>query len=230
MNLSKKSKVLKAENVVVIDQNDAHPAEFTRLECESADNREDTAAGIKISKTEQERRDHEAALDREKKASYREGYEEGLKKGAEIQREEASLMVQALTDVIKEVDSVKQSILGNAEHDIVDLAVDVAAKVIHCEVLTNRDVITAVLKDAIKGIIDKEELKIRLNPIDCRYMLEIKSDFFQSVDGVKHVVFEEDESIQRGGAIIETLFGEVDARIDKQLGEIKAILADGDKR
>jgi flagellar assembly protein FliH len=230
MSLSKKSKVLKAENIVVIDPNEAPPAEFVRLECESADNQEDAATVTKISKEEQERRNQEAALAKEKKASFREGYEEGLKQGVEIQKQEASRMVQALTDVIKEMESVKQNILENAEHDIVELAVDLAEKVIHCEVLTNRDVITAVLKDAIKGIIDKEELKIRLNPIDYRYMLEIKSDFFQSVDGVKHVVFEEDESIQRGGAIIETLFGEVDARIDRQLGEMKTILIDSDKQ
>jgi flagellar assembly protein FliH len=229
MNLSKKRKVIKAESVIVIDQGDVSAAEFVRMECESADDQEGSSAEIKISKAEQERRVHEANLNEEKKASYRLGYEEGLKKGIEIQKQEALHMVQALTNTTRELDSLKKNILENAEREIVELAIVIAEKVVHQEVLTNRDVIQAVLKDAIKSIVDKEELKIRLNPHDYRYMLEIKADFFHIIDGVKHITFEEDENIQRGGAIIESLFGEVDARVDKQLGELKTILSESNK-
>jgi flagellar biosynthesis/type III secretory pathway protein FliH len=38
------------------------------------------------------------------------------------------------------------------------------------------------------------------------------------------VEFEEDASIKRGGAIVETMFGEVDARIESQLKEIQAAM------
>jgi len=38
------------------------------------------------------------------------------------------------------------------------------------------------------------------------------------------MTFVEDESIQRGGAIIETICGEVDARLDQQYNEIKAAM------
>ncbi|MCX5836181.1 MAG: FliH/SctL family protein, partial [Deltaproteobacteria bacterium] len=54
--------------------------------------------------------------------------------------------------------------------------------------------------------------------------MEIKSDFLQHFDGIKNIVFEEDESVRRGGAIIETLFGEVDARLDQQYNEIKTVM------
>jgi len=68
-------------------------------------------------------------------------------------------------------------------------------------------------------------MKIRLNPADFRQIMEIKEDFLQSVDGVKNVVFEEDGGIQQGGAVIETRFGEVDARLDRQIEELAASLA-----
>ena len=94
---------------------------------------------------------------------------------------------------------------------------------IHLEVTTNKDVIHGVLKDAIKSISDRENMKIRIHPQDYRSMLAIKSDFIKGFDGMKNVIFEEDESIQRGGAIIETMCGEVDARLDQQYNEIKAL-------
>jgi flagellar assembly protein FliH len=70
--------------------------------------------------------------------------------------------------------------------------------------------------------VDRENMKVRVHPQDFQYMLEIKSDFLQSFDGIKNIVFEEDMSILRGGAIIETMFGEVDARLDHQYNEIKS--------
>jgi flagellar assembly protein FliH len=225
MNLSKRNKVIKAETVAIVDHDDAASAEFMRMQYESADEPDDVSHAPKLSKAERERLMYEAVLNREKKASYQQGYDEGLKKGIEMQKQDASHMVQALADAVREVDLLKQQILEGAEQDIVGLAYAIAEKVVHQEVQTNRDVIKAVLTDAIKSIVDKEELKIRLNPQDYRYMLEIKADFFQAIDGVKHIILEEDDKIMRGGAVIESLFGEVDARVDRQLGEMKALLS-----
>jgi flagellar assembly protein FliH len=67
-------------------------------------------------------------------------------------------------------------------------------------------------------------MKIRLNPQDFHYMMEVKKDFLQSFDGLHNVVLEEDTSIKRGGAIVETMFGEVDARLESQIKEIHAAM------
>jgi flagellar assembly protein FliH len=55
-------------------------------------------------------------------------------------------------------------------------------------------------------------------------MMEVKKDFLQSFDGLHNVVLEEDTSIKRGGAIVETMFGEVDARLESQIKEIHAAM------
>jgi flagellar assembly protein FliH len=118
---------------------------------------------------------------------------------------------------------LKREISENAEQQIVKLSLAIAEKIIHLEVTTNRDVVRSVLKDAIKSISDRENMKIRIHPQDYLSMLDIKSDFIKGFDGIKSITFEEDESIQRGGAIIETMCGEVDARLDQQYNEIKAL-------
>ncbi|MBE9547282.1 MAG: hypothetical protein IMF10_07295, partial [Proteobacteria bacterium] len=68
---------------------------------------------------------------------------------------------------------------------------------------------------------DREEMKIRLNPTNYNYMMEVDPGILRSFGDIRNVAFEEDEGIEPGGAIIETLFGEVDARLDKQLDEIR---------
>jgi flagellar biosynthesis/type III secretory pathway protein FliH len=49
----------------------------------------------------------------------------------------------------------------------------------------------------------------------------------RQTDGLRNVVFEQDESLRRGGVFIETRFGDVDARLDRQLGELKAQMKRG---
>jgi flagellar assembly protein FliH len=156
--------------------------------------------------------------------SYERGLSEGIRKGRELQRNETLQTLQAMASIVKETAKLKKNILENEEQQIIQLSLAIAEKVIHLEVTTNREVIRGVLKEAIKNIGDRENMKIRVHPQDFHFMLEIKSDFLQGFDGIKNIVFEEDESIMRGGAIIETLCGEVDARLDQQYNEINTLM------
>jgi flagellar assembly protein FliH len=156
--------------------------------------------------------------------AYEKGLSDGYHKSREFQKNEALQTIQALTSIVTEMSDLKKNILEDAEEQIVQLSLAIAQKVLHLEVTTNRKVVQDVLKAAIKNIVDRENMKIRVNPQDFQYMMEIKSDFLQNFDGIKNIVFEEDVSIQRGGAVIETLFGEVDARLDQQFNEIKTMM------
>ncbi len=152
--------------------------------------------------------------------AFAKGYAEGQKS----QHKEVSAAIEALASATKSLPNIKKNILEKGEEQMVRLAVAMAEKIIQQEVATRKDVIFGVLKGAIKNIADTEGMKIRLNTQDFRYMMEVKKDFLQSFDGIRNVVFEEDSSIKRGGAVVETMFGEVDARLESQLKEIKAAM------
>jgi flagellar assembly protein FliH len=156
--------------------------------------------------------------------SYEKGLSDGIQKGRRLEKNEVLQTLQAMNIILKETSKLKKSILENAEQQIIQLSLAIAEKVIHLEVTTNREVIRGVLKESIRNISDRENMKIRVHPQDFHFMLEIKSDFLQNFDGIKNIVFEEDESILRGGAIIETMCGEVDARLDQQYNEIKTLI------
>ena len=154
--------------------------------------------------------------------AHEKGVLEGIPKGKELQKNETLETMQALSSLIHEITKLKTHVFETAEEQILQLVLAVTEKVIHMEVRMNRDVIQSVLKSAIRSIVDRENMKIRVHPLDFQYMMEIKSDFLQNFDGIRNIVFEEDDSILRGGAVIETLFGEVDARLDHQYEEVKS--------
>ena len=153
-----------------------------------------------------------------------EAYARGYADGQKSQHKDVASALEALTAATKSMPSIKKSFLDKGEEQMVKLAVAIAEKVIQQEVSTRKDIIFAVLKGALKNIAETEGMKIRLNTQDFRYMMEVKKDFLQSFDGIRNVVFEEDSSIKRGGAVVETLFGEVDARLESQIKEIKSAM------
>jgi len=154
------------------------------------------------------------------KDAYGKGYTEGLKS----QNKDIATKLEVLVAVTKTIPQIKKDILEKGEEQMVKLAIAIAEKILHQEVSTRKEIILDVLKGALKNIAETEGMKIRLNPQDFRYMMEVKKDFLQSFDGIRNIVFEEDSSIKRGGAVVETMFGEVDARLENQLKEIKAAL------
>jgi flagellar assembly protein FliH len=156
--------------------------------------------------------------------SYEKGLSEGIRKGKELEKSQAFQTLQTMALIVKEMSMLKKNTLESLEEEIIQLSLSVAEKVIHVEVTTNREVIRGVLKEAINNIGDRENMKIRVHPQDFHYMMEIKNDFLKEFDGIRNVVFAEDESVQRGGAIIETVCGEVDARLGQQYNEIKVAM------
>jgi flagellar assembly protein FliH len=152
--------------------------------------------------------------------SYRKGFTEGI----ELQKKEAITAMEAIAVMTNRIPMIRKEIIEKSEEQIVKLAVAIAEKILNQEITTRKEIILDVLKGALKNVSETEGMKIRLNPLDFRYMMEVKKDFLQSFDGVRNIVFEEDSSIRKGGAVIETMFGEVDARLENQLKEIKIAL------
>ena len=62
---------------------------------------------------------------------------------------------------------------------------------------------------------------LRVNPEDLNVCLENKEHFIREVENLEGVHVVEDHIVQRGGCIVESDFGEIDARISSQLREVE---------
>ncbi len=159
-----------------------------------------------------------------KKQSYDQGFSAGVQKGQELQKSALRKTTETMSGLISQLSALKQQVLDHAETEMLHLVLAIAKKIIHREAAVDSGIVMDVIRQAIRHVADRDGMKIRLNPADFRQIMMIKEDFLQSVDGVKNVVFEEDSGIQQGGAVIETRFGEVDARLDRQIEELAASL------
>ncbi len=161
------------------------------------------------------------------KSAQTDAYEQGFTDGSAKERRELSEAIKTAVSLILELEYIRRETLERMEVRILDLAFSIAAKVIHQEARTNRNVVASVLKAAIRHLTDRDGIRIHVSPKDYEYLVGVNPDALKEIEGLRSAVFVRDEGIKRGGTLIETAFGEVDARLEEQLSEIGKAFVQG---
>ncbi len=115
----------------------------------------------------------------------------------------------------------RADILSDTEKEIIYLVLLITRKVIKVISENQRDVIISNVVEALRKVKAKGNITIKVNLADLKLATEHKQDFIALMEGVKTINIVEDSSVDKGGCVIETDFGEIDARIASQLAEIE---------
>ena len=195
-------------------------AEAEEIKTQAQEEAEKTSAGAKlhIQELEEESRKTIEAGRKEAEERGREtGYEAGFAEGrAEVER-----LVQRTQTVLERAQDKRGEILAETEQEIIDLVLLIARKVIKVISENQRNVIVSNVIQALRKVRDRGNIIIRVNIADVKLATEHTKDFIQMMEGVKSIQVVEDSSVDSGGCIIETDFGEIDARIASQLAELE---------
>jgi flagellar biosynthesis/type III secretory pathway protein FliH len=65
---------------------------------------------------------------------------------------------------------------------------------------------------------------VRLHPEDYRRLQENGDEFREVIDRTRRLNFREDETIARGGCVLETEVGTIDAQLETQMAAIRKAL------
>ena len=164
------------------------------------------AAGI-VDKAKQER---EATL----AEARRQGREEGLAQATEI-------IVRAKKEA--------GECLARCEPDVVKLALSVAEKIIGRTLDAQPDLVLYIAAQAIESVRQQRELVLRVNPGDAQLLRDSRKKLMDLLGRTKDIAVREDPEVARGGCIIETENGTVDAQLKTQLQMLEQALLGGTK-
>ncbi len=164
-----------------------------------------------------------ASLERE---AYEKGFSSGEKAGFELGRQKAEVLFTGLGKIIDELANFKQSLYAPCVDEMVALSLAIARKVVQRELETNKESVLSALEGALKKVVAGGEVAIRVNPRDLEIVRQYAPELVKCGDGVKDVSIDGDESVSRGGCLIDTRFGEIDATIESITKEVEARLKD----
>ena len=163
----------------------------------------------------------EEAYSRGRQEGVEEGYSRGKQDGRQELQEELDQTVHTFSQAIERIDSLRRSILDSSKQDMVRLVRSVAQQVIHVEVQSRETVIIRAVEKAIQAAVQAEEYRVRVSPRDMAVVTENKPLFLSSISGLQSIVVESDEDISRGGCVVESDQGKVDATIETKLEKIQ---------
>lgn len=158
---------------------------------------------------------------------FQKGYNEGLKKAEqemqeilETEKMKIAETCQSLLSVIKSIDNYRADLVKELLPDVINLSVEIAQKIVKKEIELDRNIVSYIAQEALSKVEDSvDTVTIKVNPIDYDIIVE-HLNILKDASSIKTINIEPVPSIERGGIIIETEKGEIDARIGEQIMEI----------
>ena len=158
------------------------------------------------------------------KEAHDKGHAEGFKKGELDSREEFQPCLESVEKIIQELSEFRKKMYSKVEREMIEMVISLVKKVIHFELSTRDDSIQEMIRLAVQSVLDKESMTIKINPADKEHAENFRPELQHLFGEIKNISFEVNTGIDRGGCIIETNFGTVDARMDKLGEQIDKIL------
>jgi flagellar assembly protein FliH len=145
------------------------------------------------------------------------GREEGFAEG----REEVERLIERLHLIIDKAIERRSEIIDESETELVKLSLQVAHKVVKVITENQQNVVVNNMVQALRKLKSKADVVIRVNLADLQLTTDHTREILEKIEKVGKITIMEDSSVDRGGCIIETDFGQIDARISSQLKEIE---------
>jgi flagellar assembly protein FliH len=119
-------------------------------------------------------------------------------------------------------DAVPQ-VIRDTESVMTSLALSVAQKIV-ADLPISAPIIEAAIRDALSQVEGTAQFTIRLHPADLELLQNTDSAILNSTDGTSEFHFVASPEVTRGGCIVQTRFGTVDARRETKMDLLKRSL------
>jgi flagellar assembly protein FliH len=122
---------------------------------------------------------------------------------------------EALDGAIKAFDQARDELVAIAEQRAVELALALTDKILHTALEVDPSLVVSVATGALRRVVHGERVVLEVNPEDVELVEE-------ALGGRVEVAPE--RRVPRGGCVVRTSEGEIDARIDEQLARAADVL------
>ena len=150
--------------------------------------------------------------------------EDGYAEGVRLAREETAAALapamDALQNALGEALAAREAIIVAAEVRAAQLAIAIAEKIVVGAIDVQPERVVAVVTGALRGLLDAERIVVCVHPDDVELVRAAGVDHSDA-----HVEIHAEQRVPRGGALVRTSVGEVDARVDTKLDAVRALVA-----
>ena len=151
---------------------------------------------------------------------FEEGYKEGEAKGTEEARQKAAGILTALEASLTMADQTIGLLVDTYEARIISLIQQIARKAVMAHIKINDGIVRQMILDALKTLINPEEVVLSISEEDYEYIEMIKEEFFEEIESLKSIAVKSDPSVKKGGCRIDTSTASISSDPESRLDAI----------
>lgn len=147
-------------------------------------------------------------------------YEEGRREGEKLLTGQLMQQLKEMTELqdglLKSVREMLPKMVHEMESALIQLALESAKKIVGGLPIT-AEMVEQVVREALEQAQDTAEVSVQLNPEDLALLRKDKSPLLDEPSGTGPVRFVASTEVTRGGCIVQTRFGLIDALRETKL-------------
>ncbi len=147
-----------------------------------------------------------------------------LKEAENQLREKAIQLLKKIDHAVAAHFEGVENILARYERKITSLSFAIAQKILSAEIKLDPDVVTRTVQKALNSVNEEARIEIQVNPSDKEAIEKYWTELVAAKASNGKWTLEANSSIGKGGCIIKTPSGAIDARIESQLTLIESII------
>ena len=147
------------------------------------------------------------------------GMEEGRREAFQATQAEIDRDLIEFREMTQTLQSFKEELLKQNEAHLLRLALHAAARLAHHEMNVDDNCLLDILRKAVADAQVQEEITVFVAESQLQFLETLKKETHRDFDLLKKIKLVPSETVQRGGCMIETNYGLIDAQIEERLGK-----------
>jgi flagellar biosynthesis/type III secretory pathway protein FliH len=153
-----------------------------------------------------------------------EAREQGMREGRDEALAALTPALEAFAQATEAVQADQHVRAERLEAHAVDLALFLAEKILGAAIAVEPDHVIEAVRGALRGIVERERVTVLVHPEDLELVRDSMDGLRATLGGIEHCEVQAERRVSRGGAVVRTPDGDVDARVETKLQRAREVV------
>lgn len=145
------------------------------------------------------------------------GYDDGFKQAYMDRKEEIEKYIALFQDLVNSLQNIKPELVQQNEAHLVKLTYQIASRLLYSHIEEDPSLVLPVIEKSIEAAQADEEINLYISPEQFQKLSEVQESSERKFEFLKNVKLIPSDDVSPGGCIVETNYGEIDARVEERI-------------
>ena len=150
--------------------------------------------------------------------------EDGFAAGLQAAQAELATAAEALAAALASVAELRGEVADHVERGAVALGLRIAEQAVGAAVEVDADRVVDAVRGALRRLTERERVTILVNPDDLDTVRAATTELMARLGGIESCDVQAERRVSRGGAVVRTVEGEVDATFETKLSRARDVI------